>query len=100
MYEFTVKPDGAESYEVTATTRDVLRWEKSGQSKGKPTRNMQSMVDEPAIADLYEIAFYAAKRTGHFEGSLVDFENNVDLDIDREQVASDPTPSAASADDS
>jgi hypothetical protein len=86
-----IMPDGAEPYEVTATTRDIAKWEKT--TKGATFAAFQA---EQKITDLYRIAFHAAVRRGLYTGTLADFEDGVDLDIlDDDQDEPDPTRSAA-----
>lgn len=79
MIKFKVRPvDGGEPYEVEGTTRDILNWERTtkGASFGKLEENMH-------IADLYKIAWFAARRASMFSGVLADFEEQHDLDIVR-----------------
>jgi hypothetical protein len=89
MIRFKVMPDGAESFEVTATTRDIAKWEKT--TKGATFARFQ---DERKITDLYKIAFHAVIRQSLYTGTLADFEDGVDLDILSEDEP-DPTRSAA-----
>lgn len=94
MIDFTVKPDGAEPYQVTATARDVLVWEKAAKS-----RTFVKMMSELPLADLYIIAHIASRRHGLFSGNLHDFENSVDLVFEGEdEDSADPTPPAVSPD--
>jgi hypothetical protein len=76
MFTLTIKPDGGEPFEVEATTRDVLVWEKTGQN-----RSMSTLVNDMHIADVYQVAHIAARRLQLFTGSLKDFEETCDLDI-------------------
>jgi hypothetical protein len=85
LFTFTVTPDGTESYELAATSRDVLNWEKT--TKGASLGKFES---DPTIQDVYKIAFFAAKRTGQFSGTLPEFEASHDLEFDMEDKA-DPT---------
>lgn len=74
MYTFTVQPDGGESFEVTASTRDVLKWEKT--TKGATVARLER---NPSIVDLYAIAWHASKRAKLFAGSLAEFEDTCDI---------------------
>lgn len=90
MLHLKIMPEDGDAFEVTATTRDIAKWEKT--TKGATFASFQS---EQKISDLYKIAFYACTRKGLYSGALADFENGVDLDIlDDEDEGSDPTPSA------
>lgn len=89
MLDFKVTPENGQPFEVTATTRDIYRWEKTtrGASFGK-LREDQHMVD------LYKIAYFAATRQGMWSGTLAEFEDTCDLDIlnKSEEEEPDPTP--------
>jgi hypothetical protein len=76
MFEFTVTPDGGEAYDIVATSRDVLMWERT--TKGASFAQLESNL---RLVDLYAIAYRAALRLGHFDGHLSDFETSVDLDL-------------------
>lgn len=98
MIEFTVQPDGGEKYEVTATSRDIVVWEKrTASGKGGP-RSFAQLMSDLRMTDMYIIAHVASKRLGLFEGSQADFEQGVDLEFDIEEEP-DPTPPEASTDE-
>jgi hypothetical protein len=90
VFTFKVTPDGGgDPYEVTADSRDVARWERTG--KG---RSMQRLRDTMSFVDLYALAHVAAVRQGLFVGSLGEFEESVVFDIkapDDEGEDGDPT---------
>lgn len=90
MFKFKVTPDEGEPFEVTATTRDIAKWEKT--TRGA---SLHQLENEYRMTDLYAVAFYAAVRHGLYDGSLKDFESGADLEVlDDEEP--DPTQSAAS----
>lgn len=90
LFTFTVKPDGQDEYQVDATSRDILNWEKT--TKGASLGKFES---DPQITDVYKIAHFAARRTGLFTGTLQEFESGVDIEFEKdEDEASDPTRSA------
>jgi hypothetical protein len=84
MIDFTCVVEGGDRYEVKATARDILIWEKTG-AKRSFTELMQTLP----LADLYWIAHLASKRKGLFEGNLNQFEQTVDLEFG---VADGPDP--------
>lgn len=86
MFTFTVKPDNGDAFEATATSRDVVMWEKTG--KG---RSLSRLSEDPHMSDLYSLAHIAVRRLGLFQGSLPDFETSVDLELE-EAEAADPFP--------
>jgi hypothetical protein len=69
-----VVPDNGEEYTVTATSRDVVMWEKT--HKGAKFANLESA----GMADLYALAFFAAERTGKFAGTEAEFCKLVDIE--------------------
>lgn len=85
MIDFKLTPDGGESYEVKATTRDILNWEKT--NKGA---SLKRLMEELQMGDLYQVAYFAAARTRQFTGPLQDFQDTVDLEFDMEE-SSGPT---------
>lgn len=89
MFLFKLTPDGADTFEVRATTRDVLVWEKT--AKG---RSLTALMNDLRVADMYEIAYTACKRQALWDGNRAEFEEKVDLDFEEEQGAADPTPPA------
>lgn len=89
LFTFTVKPDGGDEFEVEATSRDILNWEKTtkGASLGK-------FEKDPQITDVYKIAHFAAKRTQQFAGNLQEWEATVDIEFEKGEISggeSDPT---------
>jgi hypothetical protein len=91
-----VTPDGEEPYTVTATSRDVLLWEKSTKDK-----SFVDLVQAPTLVDLYRVAHIASHRQGLFAGNYATFEQTCEVNgIDEDDPEPDPTQSAASADDS
>lgn len=95
MIEFKVEPEGGESYDLKAGTRDALVWERT--SKGN--RSFTDLMTSMNMVDLYHLAHIAAKRQGLFTGSLRDFEETCDLHFETEASEPDPTPPAASTED-
>lgn len=89
MFTFTVVPDNGEPFQATATSRDVVIWEKLG--KG---RSMSRVAQEPTMGDLYSLAHVAARRLQLFTGTLEEFEHSVDIDFEGEDEAPDPTQRA------
>ncbi len=75
-FYWTAYPDDGEPFEITASSRDILRWE-----KGKPGRSITQLIGGGVrISEAYALAHVAAKRAGTFTGSLSEFEDAVDLD--------------------
>lgn len=85
MFTFTVKPDGGAQFEVTAGTRDVLRWEKT--TRGA---SLAQLKDGVSFGALYKIAHIAAVRQQLFTGPLADFEDTCELEFEEEDEP-DPT---------
>jgi hypothetical protein len=91
MFRFTIYPDGGESYELCAATRDVCSWEKS-------IRYERTVADleGTAMADLYGIAFHAAVRQGKYSGKRAEFDRTHDLNVE-DDTEPDPTRQEATA---
>lgn len=86
-FPIEVTPDGGDPYKVVATSRDVRQWERT--TKGASLASLQS---DMKMTDVYAIAFHAAKRLGHYQGTLADFESTCDLDVLNDEVQEvDPT---------
>jgi hypothetical protein len=98
MITLLVTPDGGDPYKVTATSRDVLMWEKT--TKGE--KSFVDLINEPNLTDLYRVAHLACFRQGLFTGNYQAFEDSCEVTGtgDMEDEEPDPTQSAASADDS
>jgi hypothetical protein len=93
VYDFTVRPDDGDPYSVTAESRDVLAWEKSG--KGRVYSNL--VRGTVHMADVYVLAHLASRREGLFTGTLSEFEKTATVELgskDEEDEAADPTRTA------
>ncbi len=88
MFTFTISPDGEPSYTLTATTRDVARWEKTAKGQG-----LRQLEETMRATDLYALAYYAAVRQQLFSGKLSEFQESCDLNIlEDDEADEDPTP--------
>jgi hypothetical protein len=74
MFTFDLRPDGGDEVRVTATSRDISRWERLGKD-----RSLSRLEDNARMSDLEEIAHLAAQRHGHFAGTIADFREQVDV---------------------
>lgn len=74
MFDFKVIPDSKQAYEVTATSRDVMIWEKTnkGASLGK-------LFEDQNLSDFYKIAYLASVRQGLFTGTAAQFDETCDI---------------------
>lgn len=90
MFTFKVRPDDGQEFQVTATSRDVVMWERT-----TPGGRCFADLKSAAMSDFYGIAFVAAKRQGLFAGDRRAFEDGVDMDIVEEDEEPDPTRPAA-----
>ncbi|GHG97574.1 hypothetical protein ACFORH_42980 [Amycolatopsis roodepoortensis] len=86
MFKFTLTPEDGAPFEVDADSRDVLQWEK--RNKGA---TLKRLLEELAMADLYKVAYIAAKRQNKFDGTPDEFEASVVLDFDVEEGYDDPS---------
>jgi len=88
MFKFTITDDTGVAHDVTATSRDVVMWERTtrGASLGQ-------LKDAMRYTDLYKIAYFAAKRTGLFDGNETSFVEQFDLEVvaEEDDESADPT---------
>ncbi|HEY0638716.1 MAG TPA: hypothetical protein VGD67_13785 [Pseudonocardiaceae bacterium] len=90
MITFKVTPDDGEPYEVTAGSRDVYRWEKTG--RGRSFAQFQSDL---RMTSMYELAHAAATRQGLYTSDLTAFIDAHELETvaarDEDDEGRDPT---------
>ncbi|MEV6693368.1 hypothetical protein AB0M35_18050 [Micromonospora sp. NPDC051196] len=85
MFDFKLSIDGQDAQvELTATSRDVLMWEKT--TKGASFAKLEADLK---IGDLYGVAYRAAVRKGVFAGTLDDFQLKVDMEFEDTKPGSD-----------
>ena len=84
MIEFKVKLESGEDFEVAATSRDLLMWEKT--TKGA---SLKTLMDDPKMIDMYKLAHFASRRAGFFAGTLAEFEDGAVLEF---EVPDEPDP--------
>lgn len=92
MFTFKVQPDDGEAFEVTAGSRDLRVWEKTG-----PNRSIGKLMAELKMTSLYEVAHIAARRQQLFTGSLQEFGETCELVVSggmefEEYVDREPDP--------
>jgi hypothetical protein len=83
----TVTPDGGEPYELTATARDVLNWEKTSRDK-----TVVDLLTGFNMVDLYRVSHLAASRQQLFTGSLKEFEETCEVEFQEEDQEPEPDP--------
>lgn len=88
MFTITVRPDGGEPFEVVATSRDVVNWERV--TKGA---SITKLRDAATYTDVYRIAHFAVQRTQQWAGTLDEFMATCDIEFEHEDEP-DPTNAA------
>lgn len=91
MISIRVVPDNGDSYEVTVTARDILKWERMG--GGRSVGLLEAGVK---LSHIYELAHIASQRTKQFTGSLEAFEETCDLTFQEVEDGEDFTQRAPS----
>ena len=76
MLTVTVVPDNGTAHSLKVTTRDILKWERE---TGKSFKDLENGA---SLADLYQLAWAAALRTGFYVGTLDQFEATHDIDFE------------------
>jgi len=90
MMRFKIMPDGAEAFEVEATSRDLSFWERT--VKGA---SLGSISENPRMCDLEHIAYIACKRRAGYSGTLDDFRASADVKpLDDDESEAGPTQTA------
>lgn len=94
MFRFKITPEDGNPYELVASSRDVLQWER--RNKGASMSRLQA---EMRMTDVYKIAYFAATRQNGYPGTEADFTDEVDLELldDEEEDEEVPTNTAVSA---
>ena len=98
MIDITVRPDDGEEYQVTATSRDILIWERTNR-KGLI---FADLMERLALDNLYWLAWITSRRLGLYGGTKQEFEDTHQITFEVEEGAEDrktpdPTPKAPSA---
>lgn len=89
MITVDVAPDEGDPYSVTASSRDLLAWEKA--QDGRSAAKFET--GQATLTDLYEVAWLASKRQGLFTGAHKRFEETTDVSNARRSAAGEnPTP--------
>jgi hypothetical protein len=92
MFDFTVRPDNGEPWEVTAEARDVVVWEKTSRNG----MTLARLMDDLSMAELYRLCHIAARRQQLFTGNLQELEETCNLDFAETDDDADPTRAARS----
>lgn len=92
MFDFTVRPENGDPWEVTADSRDVYVWEKTSRNG----MTLARLMDDLAMTELYRLAHIAARRQQLFTGSLEDLAETCILDFMESDEDADPTRAARS----
>jgi len=91
MIELTIKPDDVEPIKITATSRDILQWERRGRD-----RAFSKLMETLTISDIFEIAWLSMRRQGFIDQSMTmrDFESTHEVVFEGETENTGPTPPA------
>jgi hypothetical protein len=90
MQNFKVTLPGGETYEVKASSPDIIKWERT--TKGA---YVARLGEEARMTDLVAIAYHASIRHGLFTGKLEDFETSADVEPLGDGEDADPFQQAA-----
>jgi hypothetical protein len=86
-------PDGSESenFQVVARAPDIIRWEK--------VHAQGWYGSDSSLEQASEVAYYAARRTGKFSGTLENWLAVVDIDNRTDEEEEEPRPTQPSPGD-
>jgi hypothetical protein len=99
MFKFTCRPDGGEPFEVVALSRAITAWENSpfGQPRGTK-RSVGDLTKNFKMADMVDLAWFAADKAGKTGLDLVQWREQVDVELEKygddddEAGPTEPTP--------
>jgi hypothetical protein len=98
MFRFTCRPDGGESFEVVALSRAITAWENApfGQPRGTK-RSVGDLTKNFKMADMVDLAWFAADKAGKTGLDLVQWREQVDVELEKygdddEAGPTEPTP--------
>jgi hypothetical protein len=83
MFRFTCHPDGGESFEVIARSRAITAWENApGQPRGT-RRSVGELTEKLKMADMVEVAWFAAAKAKLTDMDLPTWQNEVDVELEK-----------------
>jgi hypothetical protein len=99
MFKFTCHPDGGEKFEVVALSRAITAWENApGQPRGAH-RSVGELTKSFKMADMTDLAWFAASRAGKTGLDIVAWREQVDVELEKygddeddEAGPTEPTP--------
>ena len=93
MFRFTCRPDGGEKFEVVALSRAITAWENApGQVRGTK-RSVGELTKNFKMADMVDLAWFAASKGGKTELDLRTWQEQVDVELEPyEDDEAGPTP--------
>lgn len=95
MFTFTCIPDGAEPekerrFTVRTTSRVITAWENApGQPKSAKRRSVATLLEDMRMTDLTDLAWYAASRAGLTPLDIVEWREQVDIDVEKDEQDDD-----------
>lgn len=95
MFRFTCHPDGGKKFEVVALSRAITAWENApGQVRGAK-RSVGELTQNFKMADMVDLAWFAANKAGKTELDLATWRDQVDVELEKyddEDDEAGPTP--------
>lgn len=89
MFTLTIVPDlpsgePGEAFEVTTTSRDIVRWE-----MGDRRRSVGTLTEQMRMSDITDLAWYAADRRGLTDLDIKRWRESVDIDFRKADESKD-----------
>jgi len=89
MFKFSCHPDSAPSFTVVARSRAIAAWENApGQPKGE-RRSLGDFTKNLSMGDTVDLAWYAASRARLTELDIIQWRDQVDVDLEEYDDAED-----------
>ena len=84
MFRFTCHPDGGEPFEVVALSRAITAWENApGQNPRGPKRSVGELTKSFKMADMVDLAWFAANKAGKTGLDLPTWRDQVDVELEK-----------------
>jgi len=82
MFRFTCHPDGGEPFEVVALSRAITAWE-NAPGQGRTKRSVGELTQNLKMADMVDLAWFAASKSGKTGLDLAQWREQVDVELER-----------------
>lgn len=97
MFRFTCHPDGGKKFEVVALSRAITAWENAPGQRG-PKRSVGELTQNFKMADMVDLAWFAADKAGKTDLDLATWRREVDVELEKYEDDEDDADEAGPTD--